>query len=119
MTLITEWFENTGSKTISVAVFSDGYVYLLGILFFTKKKKKIRISFFLCTGTFDFPFGMFISQPVRMENGEWKPNYDFPSPDKKFKIDLIAKATEILIEYDLGRRFNIKWRESASRISAE
>lgn len=73
------------------------------------------MQFFI--GTFGLPFGMFMSQPVSMENGEWKPNFNFPSPDKNILKNIVSKVMDILIEYDLGKRFNMSGRESMSRIS--
>ncbi|XP_050058720.1 putative malate dehydrogenase 1B isoform X2 [Aphis gossypii] len=60
-------------------------------------------------GTFGLPFGMFISQPVCMENGEWKPNFDFPSPDETIINSILSKVTEIAFDYNLGKRFNITY----------
>lgn len=73
--------------------------------------------FFFFLGTFGLPFGMFMSQPVYIINGEWQPNYNFPTPDKIVLIDIISKVKELLIEYDLGKRFYISWNESKSQIS--
>lgn len=58
-----------------------------------------------------------MSQPVCMENGEWKPNFDFPSPNENILKNIVSKVTETLIEYNLGKRFNMNWRESMSQIS--
>jgi len=63
------------------------------------------------TGTFGLPFGTFISQPVKIENGDWKPNHEFPSPDETIINDIVSKVEEIAFEYDLGKRFNINRRE--------
>lgn len=68
-------------------------------------------------GTFGLPFGKFISQPVCMENREWKPNFDFPSPDKTIITDIISKVTEIECEFNLGKRFNMNTRELLTEIS--
>jgi len=68
-------------------------------------------------GTFGLPFGMFLSQPVHMENGEWKPNFDFPPPDESVIIDMLSKVSEIAFEYNLGNRFNMNPKEMASEIS--
>lgn len=73
------------------------------------------MEFFI--GTFGLPFGMFLSQPVSMENGEWKPNFDFPSPDENILKNIVSNVTEILIEYNLGKRFNMNLREPTSQIS--
>jgi hypothetical protein len=72
-------------------------------------------------GTFGLPFGTFISQPVCMENGEWKPNFDFPSPDKTIIIDILSKVADIAFNYDLGKRFNVHYptRESRTNIFDE
>ncbi|KAL4098011.1 hypothetical protein QTP88_022686 [Uroleucon formosanum] len=89
--MISEWFKNDGRITVSAAVFSDG--------------------------TFGLPFGMFLSQPVHMENGEWKPNFDFPPPDETVIVDILSKVSEIAFEYNLGNRFNMNPKEMASEIS--
>lgn len=65
--------------------------------------------FIIFVGTFGLPFGMFISQPVCMENGEWKPNFDFPSPDETIINNILSKVTEIAFDYNLGKRFNITY----------
>lgn len=62
---------------------------------------------------------MFMSQPVSMNKGEWKPNYKFPSPDDKIILDIISKVRELLFEFNLGKRFNMNWRESISQISEQ
>lgn len=69
------------------------------------------------SGTFGLPFGMFLSQPVCMENGEWKPNFNFPRPEKKILTNIVSKVSEILIEYNLGKRFSMNRRESMPRMS--
>ncbi|XP_026804364.1 putative malate dehydrogenase 1B [Rhopalosiphum maidis] len=93
--MISEWFKNDSRVTISAAVFSDG--------------------------TFGLPFGIFISQPVCMENGEWKPNFDFPSPDETIIIDILSKVEDITFDYNLGKRFNVQYpaRESRTNIFDE
>lgn len=63
------------------------------------------------------PFGMFMSQPVHMENDEWKPNYEFPSPDRQIIFDIVSKVKDILTEFNLGTRFYMNLKESKSRIS--
>lgn len=63
------------------------------------------------------PFGTFMSQPVHIENGEWKPNYEFPSPDEKIILDIVSKVEEILIEFNLGTRFHMHYNESKPRIN--
>lgn len=60
---------------------------------------------------------MFLSQPVYMENGEWKPNFNFPQPEKKILMDIVSKVSEVLIEYNLGKRFSMNRRESMPHIS--
>lgn len=57
---------------------------------------------------------MIMSQPVSMVDGEWKPNFDFPSPDEEVLKSIVSKVAELLIEYDLGKRFNINFRETTS-----
>lgn len=44
-----------------------------------------------------------------MENGEWKPNFDFPSPDETIINSILSKVTEIAFDYNLGKRFNITY----------
>lgn len=80
VTMISEWFHSENNKTISAAIFSDG--------------------------TFGLPFGMFISQQVYLDNGEWKPDTDFSPPDQHVLKDIVSKVIEIVIEYDLGKRFH-------------
>ncbi|VVC24896.1 Lactate dehydrogenase/glycoside hydrolase, family 4, C-terminal [Cinara cedri] len=93
--LISEWFDNEDNDrvTISAAVFSDG--------------------------TFGLPFGMFMSQPVCIENGEWKPNFDFPDPVGNIISDIVSNVTEILIEFNLRKRFTTNWKESMSQIISD
>lgn len=74
------------------------------------------LNFFYFIGTFGLPFGMFMSQPVCIENGEWKPNYDFPSPDEKILKEIVSKAMDITIKYNLGNRFKTYSRESMLQI---
>jgi len=52
-----------------------------------------------------------------MENGEWKPNFDFPPPDKTVIVEILSKVSEIAFEYNLGNRFNMNPREMESEIS--
>lgn len=52
-----------------------------------------------------------MSQPVILENGEWKPNYNFPSPDENILFTIVSRAKEIATEFNLGARFQKKWRE--------
>ncbi|XP_022167662.1 putative malate dehydrogenase 1B [Myzus persicae] len=89
--MISEWFKNDGRITLSAAVFSDG--------------------------TFGLPFGMFLSQPVCMKNGEWKPSFDFPPPDETVISDMLSKVSDITFEYNLGNRFNMNPREMAVELS--
>ncbi|XP_025207030.1 putative malate dehydrogenase 1B [Melanaphis sacchari] len=93
--MISEWYKNDSYVTMSAAVFSDG--------------------------TFGLPFGLFISQPVCMENGEWKPNFDFPTPDETIIIDILSKVAEIAFDYNLGKRFNVTYpaRDSGMEIFDE
>lgn len=49
---------------------------------------------------------MFISQQVYLDNGDWKPDSDYLSPDKHILKDIVSKAIEIVIEYDLGKRYH-------------
>jgi len=46
-----------------------------------------------------------------MENEEWKPNYDFPSPDEKILKEIVTKVKDITIKYNLGNRFKMYKRE--------
>lgn len=48
---------------------------------------------------------MFMSQPVSIENGEWKPNFDFPCPDENIISDMVSNVTDILYKFSLGKRF--------------
>lgn len=62
---------------------------------------------------------MFMSQPVCMNNNEWKPNYNFPAPDEIVLTDIVSKVKDLLVEYNLGKRFNINWKESMSQFSEQ
>jgi len=52
-----------------------------------------------------------------VENGEWKPNFDFPPPAETTITDILSKASEITLEYNLGNRFNMNPREMTAEIS--
>lgn len=66
--------------------------------------------------TFGLPFGMFMSQPVCMKNGEWKPNYKFPAPDEKIIFGIISNVRDLLASYNLGNKFNLSWRKTMAQI---
>ncbi|XP_050421144.1 putative malate dehydrogenase 1B [Adelges cooleyi] len=90
ISLISEWFEQKNNKTMCVAIFSDG--------------------------TFNLPFGTFMSQPAYLENGEWRPNSHYPTPSNEIFTDVVNNVVDLLQEYNLGKRFIINLRESSTKL---
>ncbi|XP_050546123.1 uncharacterized protein LOC126908253 [Daktulosphaira vitifoliae] len=88
VTIISEWFGNKSNKSLCAAIFSDG--------------------------TFNLPFGIFMSQPVVLEDGEWKPYNEFPAPTNEVFIS--DKVMDLLNDYNLGKRFTVNWRESTEKL---
>lgn len=49
-----------------------------------------------------------MSQPVVIENGEWKPNCNFPSPNENILLNIVSKVKKIGIQFNIGERFQNK-----------